>query len=169
MWPQTSDNTDGPLTVGRIVSVPRREMFTLPDGYTVPAMIGHHSVHSHIKLKQLHGLRLFQWEGWHDRYATPTARAIAAGIVESGDWTRLLLLADAVQDAGCEDAALLGLMRVAGVLGLDMGGWWLMERLCPPERLPQFAKLISGGSSNYNYASARLSDPRQGGEESKRK
>ena len=74
-------------------------------------------------------LRLRGWPDWQDRYASNTAKQIAAGIVESGDWSRLAILADALQDAGCEDAALLGLMRLAGSIGLDMGGWWLMERM----------------------------------------
>lgn len=117
------------MAVGRIVSVPRREVFTLPDGWTYPTMPGHNAAHSQIGIAQLHALRLFQWEGWNQSWATPTARDIAAGILESGDWSRLAILADAVQDAGCEDAALLGLMRLAGSLGLDMGGWWLMERM----------------------------------------
>lgn len=100
--------------------IPAGTMITMPASYTTRPLIGDHITY---------GLRLQSWPGFHDEWITSDARAIAAGIVESGDWSRLAILADAVQDAGCEDAALLGLMRLAGSLGLDMGGWWLMERM----------------------------------------
>ena len=96
----------------------RGALFAMPAGYTVRPIrpfIGDHITY---------GLRLQSWPGFRDEWITGDARAIAAGIVESGDWSRLVILADAIQDA-----ALLGLMRLAGGLGLDMGGWWVMERM----------------------------------------
>lgn len=126
----------------------------------------------HIKSTIYHPKSLLAEADWSDSYATPTASAIAAGIVESGDWSRLVILADAIQDAGCEDAALLGLMRLAGGLGLDMGGWWLMERMIARdghEGGMNWERTLEQVKTENAYMRARGLDPRQGGEEAKRK
>lgn len=44
-----------------------------------------------------------------EQYRTSTVCAVLASITETGDWSRLSLAADALMDAGCEDAeAVLG-------------------------------------------------------------
>lgn len=61
------------------------------------------------------------------RWRTDAVRGIAAAIVESRAWDRLPILADALQDAGCEDDELLQHCRLAD--HLHRPGCWALERV----------------------------------------
>jgi hypothetical protein len=61
------------------------------------------------------------------RWRTDTARGIAAAIVESRAWDRMPILADALQDAGCEDTYLLDHCRLAD--HLHRPGCWVLDRV----------------------------------------
>lgn len=139
MWPErfgSGDEICVPIRTGGVLTwdndeqrenlfqdlahMPVGRLLTLPAGFRIKAIVPDGITSA---------LRLSPWDGWSDAWATDTARSIVVGIRKTGDWSRLAILADAIQDDGCEDAALLGLLRLAGGLGLDMGGWWLVERL----------------------------------------
>lgn len=72
--------------------------------------------------------RFIEWDGWNPAWETETARGIAGRMVESGDYSSLPLLADAIQDAGCEDERLLRLMRRDRPVPF-VAHWWLLRRL----------------------------------------
>ncbi|MBX3401420.1 MAG: hypothetical protein KF873_22015 [Gemmataceae bacterium] len=61
------------------------------------------------------------------RWRTDAVRGIAAAIVESRAWDRLPILADALQDAGCEDDELLRHCRLAD--HIHRPGCWALERV----------------------------------------
>lgn len=48
---------------------------------------------------------------WNPNWLTPTVRAVAAQVYESGEFTALPILADALQDADCNDEQILGHCR----------------------------------------------------------
>jgi hypothetical protein len=58
--------------------------------------------------------------GWR----TDTAVALAKQMYESRDFGAMPILADALQDAGCEDAAILGHCRGAGP---HVRGCWVVD------------------------------------------
>jgi hypothetical protein len=62
-------------------------------------------------------------------WLTPTVVAIARGAYDDRDFAALPVLADALEDAGCDDTDLLGHLRGPGVHG--RGCWvvdWLLAR-----------------------------------------
>ncbi len=61
------------------------------------------------------------------RWRTDAVRGIAAAIEESRAWDRLPILADALQDAGCEDEHLLGHCRLAD--HAHRPGCWALDRV----------------------------------------
>jgi hypothetical protein len=61
---------------------------------------------------------------------TDSVSEIARTIYDSGDFSRLPLLADALEDAGCTDAELLGHLRG---LGVHVRGCWAVDLLTGKE------------------------------------
>ena len=59
-------------------------------------------------------------------WLTSNVRSLAEGVVAERAFDRLPILADALQDAGCEDAELLGHCRGPGPHGR---GCWVVERV----------------------------------------
>lgn len=57
-------------------------------------------------------------------WRTPTAVALASGAYADRDWGRLPILADALQDAGCEDESILGHCREPGD---HARGCWVLD------------------------------------------
>ncbi|WP_246173516.1 hypothetical protein [Limnoglobus roseus] len=57
-------------------------------------------------------------------WLTPTSVAIATGIYDDRAFDRLPILADALQDAGCEDADILGHCRGDGP---HVRGCWVID------------------------------------------
>jgi hypothetical protein len=73
------------------------------------------------------------WRRWHDRTIPHLAQAIYdERLLPSGhlDCTRLAVLADALEEAGCAEAAILDHLRG---LGLHVRGCWVLDRLLEKE------------------------------------
>jgi hypothetical protein len=66
-------------------------------------------------------------------WQTPTVAAVAAGIAADGAFDRLPVLADALEDAGCEDARVLGHCRGPGP---HWRGCWVVDALAAAGRGP---------------------------------
>jgi hypothetical protein len=68
-------------------------------------------------------------EGWCP-WLTPAVTALARAIYDDRDWAALPVLADALEDADCADAALLGHLRSPG---LHARGCWALDLLLGKE------------------------------------
>ena len=104
-----------------------------------------------------YGIKGHEWPGWSGRYETEEAKGIAALMAESGNWNAMPILADAIQDAGCEDALLLAVLRHEEAAKVDWRQWWLIRIL------------VGDVPNNETVYRRAFADPRQGGEEAKRK
>jgi hypothetical protein len=87
--------------------------------------------------KAVHGLLLhdiignpFRSIALDPSWLSPTAVALARQIYESRDFTAMPILADALQDAGCENADILNHCRGGGV---HVRGCWIVDRLLGKE------------------------------------
>jgi hypothetical protein len=60
------------------------------------------------------------------RWLTSMVLSIAKGMHESGDLSAMPVLADALEEAGCDDAAVLGHCRSAGP---HVPGCWVLDLL----------------------------------------
>ena len=56
----------------------------------------------------------FRWVRWEDDWLTPTVHTLAADAYARGQFDGLPILADAVEDAGCDNAELLAHLRGKG-------------------------------------------------------
>jgi hypothetical protein len=70
----------------------------------------------------------------HPAWLTPTVRELARAVEQDGDFGRLPILADALEDAGCTDATILAHCR-GGLVHVP--GCWLVRELteAPSDRL----------------------------------
>ena len=67
-------------------------------------------------------------------WRTGNAHTLAAGIYLDRGFDRLPVLADALEDAGCEDSVVLGHCRT-GVIGLHSAEDWVLQLVLNPENL----------------------------------
>lgn len=75
-------------------------------------------------MRDVFGLKFFRIVSFDPAWRTSTAVAIAKGMYESRDFSAMPLLADALQDAGCEHADILDHCRGPGP---HVKGCWVVD------------------------------------------
>jgi hypothetical protein len=68
----------------------------------------------------------FRWVGFNPAWRTDTAVALARQLYESRDFSAMPILADTLQDAGCDDTEILGHCRGPGP---HVRGCWVVDRV----------------------------------------